>query len=81
MFVLAGVDRIALTMAWYGSLPALDHAVAIDPEGSDSTGQTLAEKTMNKFGKTACGGSPLIRWTVGPAIIVFLVAMPLLVPQ
>lgn len=36
---------------------------------------------MSKFGQTLFGGSPFIRWTVGPAIVVFLVTMPLLVSQ
>jgi hypothetical protein len=36
---------------------------------------------MSNFGRTAFGGSPFIRRTVGPAIVVFLAAMPLLVPQ
>lgn len=36
---------------------------------------------MSQFGKMLFGGSPFIRWTVGPTIVVFLAAMPLLVPQ
>jgi hypothetical protein len=36
---------------------------------------------MSNFGRTASGGSPFLRWTVGPAIVVFLAATPLLVPQ
>jgi hypothetical protein len=36
---------------------------------------------MNRFGQSLFGGSTFIRWTVGPAIVVFLAAMPLLVPQ
>lgn len=36
---------------------------------------------MSRFGKTLFGGSPFIRWTVGPIVVAFLLGMTLLVPR
>lgn len=36
---------------------------------------------MSGFGKTLFGGSPFVRWTLSPFVILFALAMPWLIPK